>query len=107
MVATKFAPQEKVWAWVSGNQTFEVATLERHEAHKSLCYVKLKTGVSIELKDELVHKMNLAKQDAVPDNTFMWRGRCLDGPLSQAAAVLAIQRRVWPSPHGGNILNAV
>ena len=67
----KFAPQEKVWAWVSGSQTFEVATVERYEPHKSNCAVKLKSGASVELKEDLVHKMNLAKQDASPDNTFM------------------------------------
>ena len=67
----KFSPGEKVWAWVSGNQTFEVSTIERHEAHKSLCMVKLKSGTSVELKDDLVHKMNDPKQDASPDNTFM------------------------------------
>ena len=67
----KFSPGEQVWSWVSGNQTFEISTVERYEAHKSLCAVKLKSGVSVELKEELVHKVNLAKQDAVSDNTFM------------------------------------
>lgn len=68
---SRFALNETVWAWLAAQQTFERATIERHESHKGVMTVKLKSGSVVDLKDDLVHKTNLAAQDAVPDNTIM------------------------------------
>lgn len=71
MSPPRFGPKEKVWAWSAANQTFEIAELERYEPHKNLCWVKLGAGAPIELKEDLVHKVNSPSQDGVADNTFM------------------------------------
>ena len=60
----------RVWAHTGSEQSFEMGTIERHDAHKGTYDVQLKRGI-ISIKEADVHKVNAANQDGVPDNTYL------------------------------------
>ncbi len=86
-----FAPGDKVWAHTATDEAFAECVVERCEPHKGMVVVRFGRGVSFNLgrRDSVtgqtpekekgvaevalndVHKTNDAKQDGVPDNTYL------------------------------------